>query len=71
MMTKRTIEPKTYYSFSLDEKGPKDHLRRKINEVVDFSFIYPLVEKQYSNIASPSVDPVVVFKLSLIVIREC
>ncbi len=48
MMTRRTIEPKIYYNFSLDEKVPKDHLLRKINEAIDFSFIYPLVKEHYS-----------------------
>lgn len=66
MMTRRTVEPKMYYNFSLDEKVPKDHLLRKINEAIDFSFIYPLVKEHYSHTGAPSVDPVVVFKLSLI-----
>lgn len=66
MMTRRTIEPKIYYNFSLDEKIPKDHLLRRINEAVDFSFIYSMVKEHYSHTGAPSVDPVVVFKLSLI-----
>lgn len=66
MMTRRTIEPKIYYNFSLDEKIPKDHLFRKINEAIDFSFIYPMVKEHYSHTGAPSVDPVVIFKLSLI-----
>lgn len=65
-MTQRVPQQKMYYGFSLDEKVPKDHLLRKINEVVDFSFIYPIVKDCYSHTGAPSVDPVVVFKLSLI-----
>lgn len=65
-MTRRAGQSKMYYNFSLDEKVPKDHLLRKINEAIDFSFIYPMVKDYYSHTGAPSVDPVVVFKMSLI-----
>ena len=33
---------------SLDQLVPEDHLLRKIDEHIDFSFIYDLVEEKYS-----------------------
>lgn len=49
-----------------DELIPKDHLLRKIDEMIDFSFIYDKVEHLYSSIGRPSIDPVVLFKMTLI-----
>lgn len=52
---------------SLDELVPKDHLVRKIEAAIDFSFIYDLVEDKYSaDHGRPSIDPVVLFKIVLI-----
>lgn len=48
---------------SMDELVPKDHLVRKIEHVVDWSFIYPLVAEYYGEKGRPSVDPVVLFKM--------
>lgn len=46
---------------------PKDHLVRKIDRAIDFSFIYDLVEDLYSeDNGRPSIDPVVLIKIALI-----
>lgn len=45
---------------------PKDHLLRKIDETIDFSFIYDKVEHLYSHTGRPSIDPVKLFKMTLI-----
>ncbi len=46
---------------------PKDHLLRKIDEAVDFTRIYELVEGLYCpDNGRPSIDPVVLFKMTLI-----
>lgn len=67
MMTKRTHEGERWiYGFSLEDRVPSDHSLRKIKSAIDFDFIYDLVQKHYSHTGAPSVDPVVVFKLSLI-----
>ncbi|MEE0585680.1 MAG: IS5/IS1182 family transposase, partial [Streptococcus salivarius] len=34
--------------YTLDELVPKDHFLRKVEETIDFSFIYDLVEDSYS-----------------------
>lgn len=51
---------------ALDQLVPHDHLVRKIEEAIDFSFIYPLVENLYSPFGRPSIDPVVLIKMTLI-----
>jgi transposase len=66
MMGQKTAQPKLYYSFSLDEAVPRNHVVRRLVAAVDFSFVYGLVRRYYSHTGQPSVDPVVLFKLSLL-----
>ena len=49
-------------SISLDILVSKNHLVRKINKTIDFSFIYNEVVELYSAVRAPSVDPVVLIK---------
>ncbi|UFJ41908.1 IS1182 family transposase [Brevibacillus humidisoli] len=52
---------------SLDELVPRDHLVRKIEKAIDFSFIYDLVKDRYSpDNGRPSIDPVVLIKMVFI-----
>jgi transposase len=51
---------------SVDDLVPKDHLVRKLDAAIDFSFIYPLVQDLYSPIGRPSIDPVVLIKMTFI-----
>ena len=42
---------------------PGNHILKKINKFIDFSFIYPKVKKLYvNNFGRPSIDPVLFFK---------
>jgi len=51
----------------MDERVPKDYLLRKIDEAIDFTHVYDLVEDLYcKDNGRPSVDPVVLFKIVLI-----
>lgn len=51
----------------IDELVPEDHLLRKVDAVMDWSFIYPLVEDKYSPCTGrPSLDPVVLVKIAVI-----
>jgi len=59
-------QPKLFYQVSLEERVPQDHLLRKIASAVDFSFLYDYVRPYYSHTGAPSVDPVVIFKMSLL-----
>jgi len=66
LMGQKATQPKLYYSFSLDHAVPANHLVRKIEGCVDFSFVHDLARRFYSRTGQPSVDPVVLFKPSLL-----
>lgn len=52
---------------SLEDLVPEDHLVRKIDQAIDFNFIYELVEDVYSaDNGRPSIDPVVLIKMVFI-----
>lgn len=50
----------------LSEIVPTTHLLKKIDSLVDFSFIYEKAENLYSSQGRPSIDPVLLVKMLLI-----
>lgn len=52
--------------YTLDELVPQDHLVRKLEDALDFRFIYPKVQHLYSRHGRPSIDPVVLFKMLIL-----
>lgn len=52
--------------YTLNDLVPQDHLVRKLDDAIDFNFIYDKVKHLYSPIGRPSIDPVVLFKLLFI-----
>ena len=63
-------EFKTYGRISLDELMPKDHFYRHLEAKLDLSFVRDLVANCYVPRGRPSIDPVVYFKLQLIMFFE-
>jgi transposase len=55
---------------SLEELVPKDHFYRRLEARLDLSFVRELVAPLYANGGRPSVDPVVFFKLQLVMFFE-
>src|SRR5439155_8582348 len=55
---------------SLEELVPQDHFYRHLQKVLDLSFVYDLVRESYSVVGRPSIDPVVFFKLQLVMFFE-
>ena len=50
--------------YCMEDLVPKDHILRKIEKAIDFSFIYDLVKDRYSeDTGRPSIDPVCCLKL--------
>ncbi|MCR8988008.1 transposase, partial [Brevibacillus laterosporus] len=68
MLKKQDAEARYQLSVvSLDELVPSDHLVRKIEKAIDFTFISDLVKDKYSEDSGrPSVDPVVLIKIVFI-----
>lgn len=55
------------YVVTIEELVPEEHLVRKIDKVIDFSFIRDLVKDLYcENNGRPSIDPVVLYKIIII-----
>jgi transposase len=67
MLTKNnSIQRNQIEMNALDQLVPANHLVRKIEAAIDFSFIYPLVEDMYSEVGRPSINPVVLIKMTFI-----
>jgi transposase len=55
---------------SLDDLVSPDHFYRHLERTLDLSFVRDLVRDTYAGIGRPSVDPVVFFKLQLVLFFE-
>src|SRR5215218_3736662 len=55
---------------SLEELVPKDNFYRRLEATLDLSFVRYLVEDCYASSGRPSVDPVVFFRLQLVMFFE-
>jgi len=65
------LEPKLFYhGISLDRRIPKDHPLRKIEQLVDFSFIRSKVADLYGIRGNESIDPAVILKLMFLLFYE-
>ena len=51
---------------TIEDYVPQDHLVRKMEETIDWSFIYEKVSSLYSSAGRPSIDPVILFKMVFI-----
>ena len=67
MLTNEKKSRKQVQLLCIDDLVPQDHLLRKIENAIDFSFIYELVEDKYSkDTGRPSIDPVTLIKIPMI-----
>ena len=55
---------------SLEDLVPTDHFYRHLERTLDLSFVRNFVQETYAGSGRPSVDPVVFFKLQLIMFFE-
>jgi transposase len=64
----RTVAP--LVAVSLEELVPQDHFYRHVQKVRDLSVVYELVRACYATAGRPSIDPVVFFKVHLVLCFE-
>lgn len=57
---------KLFYSFSLEDAVPADHLLRRIDRHLDFSAIRAELKPFYSDIGRPSVDPELMLRMLIV-----
>ena len=65
-MTKQIRKNDCMILSTLEELVPEEHLVRKLDSCIDFTFIEELVKNLYSVSGRPSIPPVVLFKLIFI-----
>lgn len=68
MMTRERADGRSQIEIiSLDDMVPRDHLVRKLEAAIDWSFIYDMVEPLYcEDNGRPSLDPVTLIKLPIL-----
>ena len=55
-----------FYEFRLDEAVPADHLVRKLEAVLDLSWVYAELAPHYPRLGRPSIDPVLMIRMLII-----
>src|SRR5213083_3521544 len=55
-----------FYSFSLEEAVPDDHLVREIAAVLDLAWVHKELAPYYSHTGRPSIDPVLMIRMLII-----
>ena len=67
MLRSKPPQSSFYGSYLYDRIVPQDHLLRKINQVVDFSFVKDLVKDRYTpDFGRPAEDPEFMLRLCLL-----
>jgi len=67
MLRHKLSQTSFYGSYLYDRIIPKDHLLRKIDQVVDFSFVTDLVRDKYTpDFGRPADDPEIMLRLCLL-----
>lgn len=65
----RTFAPQI--NVSLEELlAPQDHFYRHLDQKLDLSFVCEFVQATYADAGRPSIDPIVFFKLQLVMFFE-
>jgi transposase len=66
MMGRQVGEAQLFYIFSVDRHVPADHLLRRVDAVLDLSFIRGSLAEHYSHTGRPSIDPELMIRMLLV-----
>jgi transposase len=70
MMGKKERSFAPLVEVSLEELVPQDHFYRHLEKSLELSFVREFVQETYAGAGRPSIDPVVFFKLQLVMFFE-
>jgi transposase len=70
MMGKKERHFAPLLNISLEQLVPQDHFYRHVERTLDLSFVREFVRETYAGGGRPSIDPVVFFKLQLVLFFE-
>jgi len=59
-------QDRLFYEFNLDERIPTNHLLRRIDAVLDLSWLRPELSPFYSHTGCPSIDPELMIRMLLV-----
>src|SRR3954453_17474025 len=62
----KSEQAQLFYPFQLDDAVPEDHLVRKIDTVLDLSWLRSELAAHYSSIGRPSIDPVLMIRMLVV-----
>jgi transposase len=65
MQGKKNYQEKLFIKFQLSDHVPADNLYRRLNDIIDFNFLYKTTAQYYGKEGQKSIDPVVFMKLML------
>lgn len=67
MMTRQQCKQLKLHVVTIEDLVPEDHFLRKVEQMLDLSFIYDEVEDMYCSCnGRPSIDPVMLIKLVIV-----
>ncbi len=70
MMGIKTRNTVPLIHISLEDLVPQDHFYRQLDHKLKLSFVYTFVQENYAQGDRPSIDPIVFFKLQLVMFFE-
>ena len=60
------LQERLFYAFDLEDVVPADHLLRRIDAVLDLSWLRAELSPLYSHTGRPSVDPELMIRMLLV-----
>ena len=66
MQGKKKYQEKLFLNFQLSSAVPEDNFYRRLNQIIDFTFLYKATAKYYGSEGQRSIDPIVFMKLMLV-----